>query len=172
MHVPRHNRIQYCASVGFPNWHEVSEHWQSHPKISVRNPCSPWEVCESFLWHNKQPHKRQEKVRTVIKKPRSLASIPPTRAALVNHAKRAVFQDGFVWPQTPLEGASVTMSFSGGWQPAGSVWVYLTGQLFNEWTIHVLKSSTAGVKQCVEDIVGVLKEIWHELLLGLSSRNK
>ena len=48
------------------------------------------------------------------KKPRSLTSIPPTRAALVNHAERAVFQDGFVWPQTPPEGAIVTMSFSGG----------------------------------------------------------
>ena len=35
------------------------------------------------------------------KKTRSLASIPPTRAALANNAKRAVFQDGFVWPQTP-----------------------------------------------------------------------
>ena len=116
--------------------------------------------CESSLWQNKQPQKRQLKARAVLnKKTRSLASIPPTRAALVNHAKMVMFQDGFVWPQTRPEGASATIS--GGWQLAGSVWVthWTNLQEVNNTCYEVIHCCC--VKRSVEDVVSVLKEIWH-----------
>ena len=36
------------------------------------------------------------------KSSRSLGSIPPTRAWLEQHVKRTVFQEGYVWGQTPF----------------------------------------------------------------------
>ena len=57
------------------------------------------------------------------KKSRSLDNIPPTRAALVNHAKRAVFQGGFVWQQTLLKEPVIPCPSQWGWQREYSVWV-------------------------------------------------
>ena len=94
------------------------------------------------------------------KQTRSLASIPPTRVALVNHAKMAVFQGGFVLPQTRLK-EPVWPCPSQGDDSLQAVSGYLTGQLFKKWKIHVIKSATAGVKQCVEHVASVLKQIWH-----------
>lgn len=84
------------------------------------------------------------------KKSRSLDNIPPTRAALVNHAKRAGFQGGFDWQQTLLKEPVI---------PCPTQWVCLTGQPSNKQKILVMNSSTAGVRRCVEDIV--LRQIWH-----------
>ena len=53
-------------------------------------------------------------------KSRSLDSIPPTRAALVNHAKRAVFQGGYVWQQTLLKEPVLPCPSQWGWQCLGS----------------------------------------------------
>ena len=69
--------------------------------------------------------------RSCSRKTRNLSSIPPNRATLVNHAKRAVFQGGFVWLQTRPEGASVTMSSQGD-DSRQAVSGYLTGQLFQK----------------------------------------
>ena len=67
IHVPRPSRMQYRVSVGGREnvSRTDSEHWQCHPKISVRNTCSSWGVCESSLW---QPRKRQRKARAVLKR--------------------------------------------------------------------------------------------------------
>ena len=94
------------------------------------------------------------------KKSRTLDNIPFTRAALVNHAKRAVFQGGFVWQQTLLKEPVIPCPSQWGWQREDSVWV-------PHWTtlqkrkIHVMNSSTAGVRRCVEDVVSVLRQIWY-----------
>lgn len=85
---------------------------------------SNWEIWDPSLWQNKQPQKHQRsKARAVFKKSRSLANIPPTRVALVNHAKRAVFQGGFVWQQTLLKEPVIPCPSQWGWQREESVWV-------------------------------------------------
>lgn len=49
------------------------------------------------------------------KKSRNLDNIPPTRAALVQHTKRAVFQGGYVWGQTLLKQAVLPSPSDYGW---------------------------------------------------------
>ena len=163
MHFPRHNRMQYRVSVGsLENVSRTDTKSQSTDSVIRRLSEELMQSLRSLwiiLMTDQAASQPSPEGKICSKKTRSLASIPPTRAAHVNRAKRAVFPDGFVWPQTPPKRASVTMSFSGGWQPAGSVWVYLNGQLFRKkWTIpYVMKLSTAGVRQCVEDVVSLCK---------------
>lgn len=57
------------------------------------------------------------------KKSRTLENIPPTRAALVNHIKRAVFQGGYIWEQTLLKEPVLPCPSQWGWQREGSSWV-------------------------------------------------
>ena len=57
------------------------------------------------------------------KKSRSLDSIPPTRAALLQHAKRAVFQGGYIWSQTLVKNPVLPSPADWGWQRDGSSWV-------------------------------------------------
>ena len=46
---------------------------------------------------------------------RYLDNIPPSRAALVQHTKKAVFQGGYVWGQTLLKRAVLPISCDYGW---------------------------------------------------------
>ena len=80
------------------------------------------------------------------KKSRIVDSISPTRTALVNHAKRAVFQGGIVWPQTLLKEPVLPCPSQCGWQCKGSVWV-------PRWTTL----QQVGVKQCTEDLVSLMR---------------
>lgn len=60
-------------------------------------------VFESFvvLLYNKTSNDERQEL--LPKKSRMLENIPPTRAAIVNHIKRAVFQGGYIWVQTLLK---------------------------------------------------------------------
>ena len=64
---------------------------------------------------------RQEEL--FSKRSRTLDSIPPNRAALVNLAKRAVFVGGFFWLQTLLQEPVLPFPSQWGWQCEVSVWV-------------------------------------------------
>ena len=50
------------------------------------------------------------------KRSRSLDSIPPTRAPLLQHAKKAVFQGGYLWSQTILKQPVLPSPSDWGWQ--------------------------------------------------------
>ena len=51
-----------------------------------------------------------------LKRSRSLDSIPPTKASLEQHVKRAVFQGGCVWGQTLLGQPVLPSPSDWGWQ--------------------------------------------------------
>ena len=57
------------------------------------------------------------------KKARSLENIPPTQASLLQHAKRAVFQGGYIWGQTLLKQPTLPCPSRWGWQLENSRWV-------------------------------------------------
>ena len=76
-------RCMFHAITGC-NTVSVLEHWQRHPKISVRNTWIPWEVCESSFWQIKQPHKHQRRARAVLKNQEaSPALLQPERHLLI-----------------------------------------------------------------------------------------
>lgn len=56
------------------------------------------------------------------KKSRSLDSIPPTRAALEQHIRRAVYQGGYVWGQTLLRQPVLPSPSDWGWQRQNDLW--------------------------------------------------
>ena len=56
------------------------------------------------------------------KKSRSLDSIPPSRASLEQHVKRAVFQGGYVWGQTLLPQPVLPSPSDWGWKQRSNVW--------------------------------------------------
>lgn len=57
------------------------------------------------------------------RKARSLENIPPTKASLAQHIKRAVFQGGYVWGQTLLKQPTLPSPSRWGWQLENSHWV-------------------------------------------------
>ena len=159
MHVPRRNRMQYRVSLGsLENVSRIdSEHWQCHPDISVRNTCSPWEVCESSSW---QPGKHQWKARAVLKRQETSPAFLQTERHLLIMPRGKCFKVGLSGHKSLLKEPVLPCPS----QEDDSLQVlsgYLTGQFFKKWTIHVMKSSTADVKWCVEDVVSVLKVVWH-----------
>ena len=56
------------------------------------------------------------------KKSRSIESIPPSKAALLQHTKRAVFQGAFVWGQSLLKQPVIPPPSEWGWERVGSSW--------------------------------------------------
>ena len=160
MHVPHRNRMQYCVSVG--SLDNVSRTPQSTgivpEDISEEHMQSLRSLWIIFMTASQASTEGKSR----SKRTRNLSSIPPNRAALVNHAKREVFQGGFVWTQTCPEGASVTMSFLGGWQPAGIVWIphWTTLQEVNDTCYEVIHCWCKMVSRGGCNI-SVLKEVWH-----------
>ena len=57
------------------------------------------------------------------KQSRNLDSIPPTRASLEQHVKRAVFQGGYVWGQTLLHQPVLPSPSDWGWQQQNNLWL-------------------------------------------------
>ena len=55
----------------------------------------------------------------------SLESIPPSRAALVQHAKRAIFQGGHMWGQTLLPQPTLPSPSDWGWSKNKDKWTPL-----------------------------------------------
>ena len=55
----------------------------------------------------------------------SLESIPPSRAALVQHAKRATFQGGHIWGQTLLPQPTLPSPSDWGWSKNKDKWTPL-----------------------------------------------
>ena len=64
-------------------------------------------------------HTRQE---LFSKKSRSLDSIPPSQAALVQHTCPAVLQAGFIWSQSHLKQQVVPCPSAWGWQRDVKKW--------------------------------------------------
>ena len=56
------------------------------------------------------------------KKSRDLECIPPTRAALEQHDRRAVLQGGHVWGQTLLPTQVLPSPSEWGWECKGQLW--------------------------------------------------
>ena len=57
------------------------------------------------------------------KKARTLENIPPTKASLLQHVKRAVFQGGYIWGQTLLKQPTLPPPSRWGWQLENDRWV-------------------------------------------------
>ena len=57
------------------------------------------------------------------RKGRSLDNIPPTKASLMQHVKRAVFLSGYIWGQTLLKQPTLPSPSRWGWQLEDSRWV-------------------------------------------------
>ena len=56
------------------------------------------------------------------RKQRSYDNIPPTRAALVQHTKRAAYQAGCIWSQSALRQMELESPSEWGWQQQGNSW--------------------------------------------------
>lgn len=90
------------------------------------------------------------------KRSRDLDSIPPTRASLEQHARRAVLQGGYVWGQTLLRHQVLPSPSDWGWQHQGNVWSpYWTALPQAKDTCHELircgcKTSCRGRCKCVK----------------------
>ncbi|GFO47368.1 hypothetical protein PoB_007387300 [Plakobranchus ocellatus] len=52
-------------------------------------------------------------------KDRSMDNIPPTKAALLQHTKRAIYQGGYVWGQALVRCPVIPSSNTHGWQKSG-----------------------------------------------------
>ena len=59
-----------------------------------------WDDCHTSLWQNQHLH--QGARRNLFPRNNSVQQIPPTRAALEEHVKRAVYQDGHLCGETLL----------------------------------------------------------------------
>ena len=56
------------------------------------------------------------------KKDRGLKNIPPMRAALEQHAMRAVFEGAYIWGQVLLKQPVIPSSTEWGWEKDGNPW--------------------------------------------------
>jgi hypothetical protein len=56
------------------------------------------------------------------KKSRNIDNIPPTKAALLQHIKRAIYQGTYVWGKTLLKQPVLPSPSEWGWQQDGSSW--------------------------------------------------
>ncbi len=90
------------------------------------------------------------------KKARSLENIPPTQASLLQHAKRAVFQGGYIWGQTLLKQPTLPCPSRWGWQLENSRWVPYWTTLHKPRT-HVMNLFDVDVKLVVGDAVNAKK---------------
>lgn len=59
------------------------------------------------------------------RKQRSYDTIPPTRAALVQHSKRAAYQAGCIWSQSTLRQMELESPGEWGWQQQDNCWQIL-----------------------------------------------
>ena len=57
-----------------------------------------------------------------VKKDRQFDAIPPTRAALLEHSKRAVLQAGYIWGQALIPSPTMPNRQDWGWTLESSLW--------------------------------------------------
>ena len=58
-----------------------------------------------------------------VKKGRQFDGIPPTRAALLEHSKRAVLQAGYIWGQALIPSPTMPNPQDWGWTLGGGLWM-------------------------------------------------
>ena len=58
-----------------------------------------------------------------VKKGRQFDTIPPTRAALLEHSKRAVLQAGYIWGQALTPNPTLPSPQDWGWTLDGGLWM-------------------------------------------------
>ena len=92
------------------------------------------------------------------KRARPLENIPPTKASLLQHVKRAVFQGGYIWDQTLLKQPTLLPPFR--WvgnlrMSAG----FLTEQHYRKPKTLVTNLFTVVVRLAVGDIVNAAELI-------------
>ncbi len=124
--VPRTNWMRYCVSIYWP-WKEdcmddleliARAHWYFADTSACThwNPRRKYERFVILIYDRTSTCTDINKARKkLFAKKSSVMRIPPTRAALEQHVKRAAFQGGHVWGQTLLPQPALPSPCNWGW---------------------------------------------------------
>ena len=141
--LPMFHTLTGCDTVSFFGGRGKKSAWDVWKVFSELTPVlrslteSPEDISEErlavierfviLLYDRTSSLTKVNKVRQELfsKKSKSLDSTPPTKAALVQHARRAVYQGGHIWAQTLLPRPLLPCPSDWGWYCDGSSWVPL-----------------------------------------------
>ena len=90
-------------------------------------------------------------------KGRSIDGIPPTQAALIQHARRAAHQGGHCWGQTMVAAPELPFPFDWGWMRKDTGDGKFAGPLFQKQPRLVINFSDVGARKGVGETANVSK---------------